>query len=195
MFSSIWSPSPAGYVIGVKFLTHQKPEGGHPSGASDLRLAKTATQLIRASRSMRHAAHKCALLIYNMIAKWENWAGMKPAAPGHSMSTSSDSGSSDYADIYFSDTPPLAPPEPDLRTFLKMTTDADFWKAMQNQKVAVGYPWQIFPWSSWIEAQTLAAKGCLVVNEVVEKKVFRSQKSSLATREISGFEGYHCQFN
>ncbi|KAJ7738751.1 hypothetical protein B0H16DRAFT_1569669 [Mycena metata] len=59
----------AGYLIGVKFLLVR--EGPRSLlGAADLILAKTVTNLRRAAYGPGHAAHRCALLVEFMLAKW-----------------------------------------------------------------------------------------------------------------------------
>ncbi|KAF7360253.1 hypothetical protein MVEN_00754200 [Mycena venus] len=115
----------ASYVVGVKFLMYRKPGVVHPRGA-------------------RHSAHKCALLINGMIAKWERRGTMdqRPVAPKYSTPSSSDSDGGSYAEGYYSNNSPLtSPPELDFSIFLNqmMGMDADFWKELQNQELDVGY--------------------------------------------------------
>ncbi|KAJ7790567.1 hypothetical protein B0H14DRAFT_2939409 [Mycena olivaceomarginata] len=106
----------AGYIVGVKFLMHRRPEGGVLLGGSDLLLARTATHFIRASSGPGHSAHKCALLINGMIAKWESRGTMeqRPVVPTN-----------------------LTPPSAFLNTTTAM--DAEFWKELQNPEFAIGY--------------------------------------------------------
>ncbi|KAJ7178044.1 hypothetical protein C8R46DRAFT_668922 [Mycena filopes] len=69
----------AGYLVGVKFLMARG--GTHLLGGSDLILAKTVTHLTDVACGPGHAAQRAALLVRGMIAKWENRASSKPAAP------------------------------------------------------------------------------------------------------------------
>ncbi|KAJ7827022.1 hypothetical protein B0H14DRAFT_2517202 [Mycena olivaceomarginata] len=132
----------AGYIVGVKFLMHRRPEGGVLLGGSDLLLARTATHFIRASSGPGHSAHKCALLINGMIAKWESRGTMeqRPVVPTNLTPPSSDA---DSSSSHYPNNSPLRaiPPELDFSAFLNTTTamDAEFWKELQNPEFAIGY--------------------------------------------------------
>ncbi|KAJ7029725.1 hypothetical protein C8F04DRAFT_1006540 [Mycena alexandri] len=59
----------AGYLIGVKFLVLREGPGSL-LGAADLILTKTVTNLRLAACGPGHAAHRCALLVEFILAKW-----------------------------------------------------------------------------------------------------------------------------
>lgn len=68
----------AGYLVGVKFLVLRVAPTRSLLGTSDLLLAKTVANLQRAACGPGHAAHRCALLVQNMVAKWHAREKPKP---------------------------------------------------------------------------------------------------------------------
>ncbi|KAF7354028.1 hypothetical protein MVEN_01089600 [Mycena venus] len=146
----------AGFLVGVKFLVVRRTHGRTLAGASDLLLARTVAGLHRAACGTGHAAHRCALLVQNMLAKWHARDHSTETPPQQTYSISPATGlgvqqqvdvspgQSPQSSLHMPSSPPQLPAEQETNPFLDVEfmflnsmlgDDSAFWETLVQDQL------------------------------------------------------------